>query len=65
MITNLMKIVYVNTKVREKPRNTTNFNQKFKMLKDIEFSLRYRDVTLSKLYYNILEYLELHMLKRC
>ena len=49
MITSLLKMKHVNTNVRCKPRNTTNFNQKVKMLKC------YAGVTLSKLYYNILK----------
>ena len=29
--------IYVNTKVRCKPRNTSNFNQKVKILKTLNF----------------------------
>ena len=44
----------MNIKVRCKPGNMTHFNQKVKILiKNIEFSLQYRDITLSKLYYDI------------
>ena len=41
MITNLLKKIYVNTKARCKPRNTTNFNQKVKMLKLKTLNFRY------------------------
>ena len=37
MINNLLKMIYVNTKVRCKPRNTTNFHQKVKILKMLNF----------------------------
>ena len=51
MITNLLKLIYVH-KRNFKPRNMTNFSQKVKILKTFS---RFRDVTLSKLYYNILK----------
>ena len=38
MITNLLKLIYVNTKLRSKPKNMTNFNQKVKILKTLNFS---------------------------
>ena len=45
----LLKMIYVNTKIRYKPKNTTNFNQKVKMLKALTF--RYdTETTLSKLF---------------
>ena len=37
MINNLLKMIYVNTKVRCNPRNKTNFNQKVKILKMLNF----------------------------
>ena len=37
MITNLLKLIYVNTKVSCEPRNMTNFNQKVKILKKLNF----------------------------
>ena len=37
MITNLLKIIYVNIKLRCKPENTTNFNQKVETLKTLNF----------------------------
>ena len=37
MITNLLKVIYVNTKVRCTLRNMTNFNQKIKILKALNF----------------------------
>ena len=37
MITNLLKMTYVNTKVRCTFRNMTNFNQKIKILKALNF----------------------------
>ena len=37
MITNLLKMIYVNTKVRCTLRNITNFNQKIKILKALNF----------------------------
>ena len=48
MTTNLLKIMF--TKVRYKPRITTNFNQKVKMLKTSNF--RY-DTSVKKLLKNI------------
>ena len=37
MITNLLKVIYVNKKVRCKPRNATDFNQKVRILKTLNF----------------------------
>lgn len=42
----------MNTKVTWKPRNTTQFNQN---VKNVKFLLRYEDVSLSKLYHNVLK----------
>ena len=36
MITNFLKAIYVNTKVRCEPRNTTNFNQKVKIFVTVQ-----------------------------
>ena len=44
MIANLLKMIYVNTKVWCKPRNTIEFNQTVKTLKTLNF--RYDTETL-------------------
>ena len=36
-ITNWINMIYVNTKLRCKPRNMTNFNQEGKILKTLNF----------------------------
>ena len=37
MITNLLKVIYVNTKLSWKPRYMTNFNQRGEILKTLNF----------------------------